>query len=73
MADDLLAEALARPPDDERVDDVGVAAQHVLDLLDEDLLAAAVHDQRVAAEQDDRAVGARAARGRRARRRAGRR
>ena len=30
------------PADDDRVDDVGVAPQHLLDLLDEDLLAAAV-------------------------------
>ena len=56
-ADDLLAEAVARPADDDRVDDVRVAAQHLLDLLDEDLLAAAVHHQRVAPEEDDLPVG----------------
>jgi hypothetical protein len=44
-ADDLLAEALARPSDDDGVDDIVVPAEHLLDLLDEDLLAAAVDDQ----------------------------
>src|SRR5206468_2723311 len=53
---DLLAETLARSPDHERVDDVGVPAQHLFDLFDEDLLSAAVHDQRVAPEQYDAAI-----------------
>ena len=56
-ADDLLAEALARPADHDRVDDVRVAPQHLLDLLDEDLLAAAVDHQRVAPEEHDLSVG----------------
>ena len=52
----LLAEALRRATDDERVDHVGVSAQHRLDLLDEHLLPAGVHHHGVAAEHHDAPV-----------------
>src|SRR4029079_10366386 len=55
--DHLLAEALAGPSDHDRVDDVRVTPQHLLDLLDEDLLATAVHDHRVAPEEHDLPIG----------------
>ena len=55
--DDLFTEPVARPSDDEGVEHVGMPADRFLDFFDEDLLAAAVDDERVASEQADRAVG----------------
>src|SRR5262245_10277666 len=49
--DHLLTEPVMRPADDEGVQDVGMAADRLLDLLDEDLLAAGVDHHRVPAEQ----------------------
>src|SRR3546814_2217207 len=51
-----MAEALAGPTDHQRVGDGRVASQHLFDLLDEHLLAAGVHDHRVAAQHHDGAV-----------------
>src|SRR5262249_10779250 len=56
QGDDLLAETLARPTDNDGVDDGRVPADNLFDLLDEDFLAAGVDHQRVAAEQGYRPV-----------------
>ena len=55
--DHLLAEPLGGSADDERVSDVRMRAQNGLDFLDEDLLAAGVHHERVAPQQHEPAVG----------------
>ena len=53
----LLTEAFTRSADHERVDHVDMALEDRLDLLDEHLLAAGVHHERVASEQHNSSVG----------------
>ena len=52
----LLAVALVGHADDQRVEDGGMALEHVLDLLGEDLLAAGVDRRRAPPEHGDGAV-----------------
>src|SRR5262245_66618872 len=54
---DALAPALVGNADDDGVDDGGMGLEGLLDLLREDLLAAAVDAHRAAAQDRDPAVG----------------